>query len=37
VYADDGSMLLAGVPVFVVQGGTDYRCSARFMDICFYK
>ena len=37
VYADDGSMLLGGVPVRVVQGGTDSGCSARFMGVCFYK
>lgn len=37
VYADDGSMLLGGVPVRVVQGGTDFSCRARFMDVCFYK
>lgn len=37
VYADDGSMLLAGVPVRVVQGGTDYSCRAGFMGMCFYK
>jgi hypothetical protein len=37
VYADDGSMLLAGVPVRVVQGGTDTGCSARLMGVCFYK
>jgi hypothetical protein len=34
--ADDG-LLLSGVPVFIVQGGTDFSCRARFMDICFYK
>ena len=37
IYNDDGKPLLAGVPVFLVQGGTDYRCRARFMGICFYK
>lgn len=37
VYADDGSMLLAGVPVRVVQGGTDYSCRAGFMGVCFYR
>ena len=37
VYADDGSMLLGGVPVRVVQGGTDYSCRAGFMGMCFYK
>ena len=37
IYADDSTPLLAGVPVFLVQGGTDYGCRARFMDICFYK
>ncbi|WP_422088675.1 hypothetical protein [Variovorax sp.] len=37
VYADDGSLLLAGVPVRVVQGGTDYGCRARLMGMCFYK
>jgi hypothetical protein len=37
VYADDGSMLLGGVPVRVVQGGTDAGCSARLMGVCFYK
>ncbi|MGJ7526074.1 hypothetical protein ACSFB7_10210 [Variovorax sp. GB1P17] len=37
VYADDGSMLLGGVPVRVVQGGTDYSCRAGLMGFCFYK
>jgi len=37
IYADDGSMLLAGVPVRVVQGGTDYSCRARLMGMCFYR
>lgn len=37
IYNDDGKPLLAGVPVFLVQGGTDYRCRARLMGICFYK
>ncbi|RQO47474.1 hypothetical protein DBV14_21095 [Variovorax sp. KBW07] len=37
VYADDGSMLLAGVPVRVVQGGTDNSCRAGLMGVCFYK
>lgn len=37
IYADDGSMLLAGVPVRVVQGGTDYSCRAGFMGMCFYR
>jgi hypothetical protein len=36
-YDDDGKPLVGGVPMFIVQGGTDYRCRARFMDICFYK
>lgn len=37
VYNDDGKPLVAGVPVSLVQGGTDYRCRARYMGICFYK
>jgi hypothetical protein len=37
VYADDGSMLLAGVPVRVVQGGADHSCRAGLMGMCFYK
>lgn len=37
VYADDGSMLLAGVPVRVVQGGTDLGCRARAMGFCLYR
>ncbi|SFQ17578.1 hypothetical protein [Variovorax sp. 770b2] len=37
IYDDDGKLLVGGVPMFIVQGGTDYRCRARFMDICFYK
>ncbi|MGJ7567530.1 hypothetical protein ACSFBM_27005 [Variovorax sp. GB1R11] len=37
VYADDGSMLLGGVPVRVVQGGTDFTCSARVMGFCLYR
>lgn len=37
-YAADGSTLLGGVPVRVVDGGTDYGCSLRLMlDICFFK
>lgn len=36
-YADDGSALLDGVPVRVVQGGTDASCRARYMDICFFR
>lgn len=37
IYADDGSMLLAGVPVRVIQGGADYRCRASLMGMCFYR
>ena len=37
IYDDDGRLLVGGVPMSIVQGGTDYRCRARFMDICFYK
>ena len=37
IYADDSTPLLGGVPVSVVQGGTDFSCRARFMDICFFK
>jgi len=37
IYDDDGKLLVGGAPMFIVQGGTDYRCRARFMDICFYK
>ena len=36
-YADDGSALLDGVPVRVVQGGTDFSCRAKYMDICFFR
>ena len=38
VYGADGTMLLGGVPVRTVDGGTDHGCSLRLMlDICFYK
>lgn len=37
-YGADGTMLLGGVPVRTVDGGTDYGCSLRLMlDICFFK
>jgi len=35
--AADGSLVLGGAPLSVVQGGTDYSCRARFMDICFFR
>jgi len=35
--AGDGSLLLDGVPVSLVQGGTDFSCRARIMGFCFYK
>lgn len=35
--AADGSLVLGGAPLAVVQGGTDYSCRARFMDVCFFK
>lgn len=35
--AADGSLLLGGAPVLVVQGGVDTSCRARFMDICFFR
>jgi hypothetical protein len=37
LHADDGSALLDGVPVRVVQGGTDISCRAKYMDICFFR
>ena len=37
VRAGDGSLLLDGVPVSLVQGGTDFSCRARVMGFCFYK
>lgn len=37
-YGADGAMLLGGVPVRMVDGGTDHGCSLRLMlDICFFK
>lgn len=35
--AADGSLVLGGAPLAVVQGGTDYSCRARLMDVCFFK
>ena len=35
--AADGSLVLGGAPLSVVQGGTDCSCRARFMDICFFR
>ena len=35
--AADGSLVLGGAPLAVVQGGTDYSCRARLMGVCFFK
>ena len=37
VRTGDGALLLDGVPVFLVRGGTDSSCRARVMGFCFYK
>lgn len=37
IYDDSGRLLVGGAPMFLVQGGTDYRCRARWLGICFYK
>lgn len=35
--AADGSLVLGGAPLLTVQGGTDFSCRARALDICFFK
>jgi hypothetical protein len=37
LHADDGSALLDGVPVRVVQGAADFSCRAKYMAICFFR
>ncbi|RIX82319.1 hypothetical protein [Acidovorax cavernicola] len=36
-YSADGAPLVEGVPVAVVQGGTDYTCRARIVDFCVFR